>query len=113
MPAPTPRQIAALQLDRYNARDLDGFCSLFQEDAELWELPAMTLRARGMAAIRAIYADRFSNPDLFCRVHATIDLGEVAIDRETVTGVPGAPLEVIAQYHVVEGKIAKVFFWRG
>jgi hypothetical protein len=108
----TPRAMAELQLDRYNARDLDGFCALFAEDAELYELPSMNLRAKGMAAIRAIYTDRFSNPDLHCVVHATIDLAAMAIDRETITGVPGGPMEAVALYHVEGGLIRRVFFIR-
>ena len=109
----TPRTIAEQQLDRYNARDLDGFCGLFHDDAELWDLPSMSLRAKGMAAIRAIYTDRFKSVDLHCVVHATMDLGPVAIDRETVTGIPQGTLEAIALYHVEDGLIRRVFFVRG
>ncbi len=108
----SPRDIADRQLDRYNARDLDGFCALFHEDAELWDLPTMQPRARGMAEIRKVYTERFQSTDLHCIVHSTMDLGPVAIDRETVTGIPQGTLEAVAIYHVEDGLIRRVFFVR-
>lgn len=59
-----------------------------------------------------MYADRFSNRDLHAHVHATMDLGPFAIDRETITGVPGGPIEAIAIYEVRDGLIRSVRFIR-
>lgn len=108
----TPRQTADLQLDLYNSRDLDGFCALFTADARLADLPTGTVLAEGSDAIRSFYAQRFSNENLSCRVHAHCDLGEFAIDRETIEGIPGAPVDVIAIYRIVDGLIAEVQFIR-
>ncbi|MEM9044944.1 MAG: nuclear transport factor 2 family protein [Pseudomonadota bacterium] len=108
----SPRETADLQLELYNARDLDGFCALFHDDARLLDLPSGTVMAEGIAAIRAFYAARFSNEMLSCRVHAHCDIGAFAIDRETIEGIPGAPVDVVALYEVHDGLITQVQFIR-
>ena len=108
----TPREIANRQLDLYNARDLEGFCALFAENAVLTDLPSGTVLASGAAAIRAMYRDRFSNPKLHCRVHSHNDIASMAIDRETVEGLPGGPVDILAIYQVENDLIQSVWFIR-
>ena len=108
----TPRDIAIAQLEAYNRCDLDAFCALFAEDAILTDLPSGLVVAAGMDQIRAMYSDRFATPDLSCRVHATNDIGDFAIDRETVYGLPGGPVDVVAMYEVKHELIQRVFFIR-
>ena len=108
----TPRDIAIQQLDAYNKHDLDAFCALFAENAQLIDMPTSNVIAEGMDAIRAIYRDRFSVEGLYCNVHATTDIGNFAIDRETVYGLPDGPLNVVAMYEVIDDKIQRVFFIR-
>lgn len=108
----TPRETADLQLRLYNARDLDGFCALFAPGARLVDLPSGDVMAEGAEAIHAFYAARFSNEALSCRVHTHCDIGDFAIDRETIEGVPGAPIDVVAIYEVKEGLISQVRFIR-
>jgi hypothetical protein len=108
----TPRQIAIRQLEAYNRHDLDAFCSLFAQRAELIDLPTSQPIARGMAEIRAFYRSRFSVPGLRCNVHSTSDIGNFAIDRETVYGLPDGPVDIVAIYEVIEDKIQRVFFIR-
>jgi hypothetical protein len=104
---PTAREIADRQLVAYNARDLDAFCALFHPDAVIENLTSGVETARGMAAIRALYAKRFSSPDLHCVVHQTMDLGPFAIDHETVQGVPEGAFDAIAIYEVRDGLIVR------
>ncbi|MDO9416415.1 nuclear transport factor 2 family protein [Pararhizobium sp.] len=111
-PDTSPRSLADRQLIAYNAHDLDGFCALFANDAVLSDLATGRVIASGMAAIRAFYAERFSNPDLACTVHHKTELGDFAIDRETVTGLPGGPIDFIAIYEVRDGLIRTVRFVR-
>ncbi|MEM8792441.1 MAG: nuclear transport factor 2 family protein [Pseudomonadota bacterium] len=108
----SPRETADLQLQCYNARYLEGFCALFTEDARLIDLPTGTILADGLPAIRDFYAARFSNEALHCRVHTHCDIGTFAIDRETIEGIPGAPVDVVAIYEVRDGLIAQVQFIR-
>jgi hypothetical protein len=110
----TPRDIANAQLAAYNARDLAAFMALFAEDAWLEDLPTGQRRATGRAAITDIYRARFGdNPDLHCVVHATMDLGDFAIDHETVTGLAdGSEINAIAIYEVRDSLIQSVRFIR-
>ncbi len=108
----TPRAIAIAQLDAYNRCDLDAFCALFAEDATLQDLPSGQLIAEGMEEIRNMYKNRFATPGLSCRVHATNDIGDFAIDRETVYGLPNGQVDVVAIYEVKNELIQRVFFIR-
>ena len=110
----TPRDIANAQLVAYNARDLDAFMALFAEDAWLEDLPTGQRRATGKAAITEHYRKRFGdNPNLHCVVHATMDLGDFAIDHEAVTGLSdGSEINAIAIYEVRDSLIQSVRFIR-
>ena len=108
----TPRQIAIKQFDAYNNHDLDAFCALFATDAVLTDLPSGQVVAEGMAAIREMYQARFATPNLYCRVHSTNDIGDFAIDRETIYGLPDGPMDVVAMYEVKNNLIQRVFFIR-
>jgi hypothetical protein len=110
----TPRNIANAQLAAYNARDLAAFMALFADDAWLEDLPTGQRRATGKSAITDIYRARFGdNPNLHCVVHATMDLGDFAIDHETVTGLSdGGRIDCIAMYEVRGGLIQSVRFIR-
>lgn len=109
---PTARDIARLQLKYYNARDLDRFCALFHESCILVNHISGEIIANSPDSIREMYYDRFSNENLHCVVHEEMDIGNVAIDKETVSGLPSGDMEIIAIYQVNEGKINKVSFIR-
>ncbi len=108
----TPRQIAIQQLAAYNKHDLEAFCALFAVDAVLTDLPSGQVLAAGIDAVRDMYRARFAVPNLSCRVHATNDIADFAIDRETVYGLPDGPLNVLAMYEVKNNLIQRVFFIR-
>jgi hypothetical protein len=112
MTHPTPRETADRQARAYNARDLDAFCALHAEDVTLIDLPSGRVVASSRAAMRPIYAERFSHPGLYARIHAKTDIGDYAIDRETIFGIPGAPVDIVAIYEVREGLIRSVRFIR-
>jgi uncharacterized protein (TIGR02246 family) len=109
----SPRDIVNRQLDAYNARDLQTFCNLFADEAVLIDLPTGDVIAQGKQSIAELYAARFrDNPQLNCTVHSRVDLASFAIDRETVNGLPGGPVDIIAIYEVREGLIQSVRFIR-
>lgn len=108
----TPRDIAIEQLIAYNNKDLNAFCALFSKDAVLTDLPSGQVVANGMDEIISMYRERFSTPNLTCRVHATNDIGDFAIDRETIEGLPDGPMDVMAMYEVKNELIQRVFFIR-
>lgn len=107
---PTARDIARLQLKYYNARDLDRFCNLFHPDCILVDHLSSHIIADTPNAIRDMYEDRFSNVGLKCVVLEEMDMGNIAIDKEVVSGLPSGDMEIIAIYQVDNGKITKVSF---
>lgn len=110
--APSPREIADRQLVAYNARDLKAFLALHAEDAVLTDLPSGRIVAQGHAQMRPLYAERFANPKLYCRVHAKLEIAGFAVDRETLYGLPGGPIDILALYEVKGGLITRVLFLR-
>jgi hypothetical protein len=109
----TPREIANQQLVAYNNHDLDAYCALFHEDATLIDLPSSNIVAEGIEQIRAMYQTRFAISELTCKVHSTSDIADFAIDRETIYGLPDGPVDIVAMYEVINGKIQRLFFIRG
>ena len=107
------RAIADAQLVAYNACDMESYLALFHEDAVLVNLPNQKVVAEGIEAIRAMYEARFATPGLRCDVHHRSEIGNVAIDRETVHTDGNPSVDILAMYEVVENKIQRVFFVRG
>ncbi len=111
-PPPSPRAIADRQLAAYNARDLEAFLALHAADAVLTDLPSGRVVCAGHAAMRIFYGERFANQELFCRVHVKLEIAGFAVDRETLYGLPGGPVDILALYDVRDGLIQRVFFLR-
>jgi len=107
------RCVADAQLAAYNARDMDAYLALFRADAKLINLPDQTVIAEGIEAIRRMYETRFSTPSLHCDVHHRSEIGNIAIDRETVHTDGNSPVDILAMYEVIDHKIARIFFVRG
>ena len=109
----TARAVADAQLVAYNAQDMDAYLALFHEDATLVNLPGQEVVAAGIDAIRAMYDVRFQTPGLRCEVHHRSEIGNIAIDRETVYTDGNPPVDILAMYDVTGGKIKRIFFVRG
>lgn len=107
------RAVADAQLAAYNRRDMEAYLALFHADAVLVNLPDQTVIAQGLEAIRALYEARFAMPGLRCVVHEKSEIGNIAIDRETVHTDGNSPVDILAMYEVAEGRIMRIFFVRG
>lgn len=107
------RAVADAQLEAYNACDLEAYLALFHDDAVLVNLPGQEVIAKGIDAIAEMYAARFATPGLLCRVHHRSEIGNIAIDRETVYTDGQSSLDILAMYEVVNRKIKRIFFVRG
>lgn len=107
------RRVANLQLDAYNACDLEAYLDLFHKDAVLMNLPGQDVIANGIEAIRDMYSARFRTPGLSCQVHHRSEIGNIAIDRERVYTDGNPSVDILAMYEVTGGKIARIFFIRG
>jgi uncharacterized protein (TIGR02246 family) len=109
VPVTTAREVVDEQIDAYNRRDVDGFAACYAENATVVQ-PDGTLLATGRDEIRARYGELFQqSPDLRAEISNRIELGDIIIDEEHVTGFvyPGMPSEIhaAAVYRVADGLI--------
>ena len=100
------------QLDAYNARDLERFLAEYADDVVVYRPPAIEPTIIGKEALGAHYAkNRFNLPDLHARLLNRIVSGDIVVDQEQVTGVPGGVLGAVAIYRVKDGRIQAVWFF--
>lgn len=105
-------QVVSLQIDAYNANDIDAFAATYTEDVEIYDLPAGTLRFSGNDNLKTRYTATFAlHPH--ARIAQRIVEGNKVIDHEFYLR-DGMTEEgsVVAIYEVDEEKrqIAKVWF---
>ena len=107
--AETVENIVNIQLDAYNARDIDKFVETYSEDIEIYNLNG-EMMMKGHAQLRERYDALFKNtPNLNCRIENRIIINNKVIDKENVI-MNERIVEAVAIYEVVEGKIKKVTF---
>jgi hypothetical protein len=107
----SPEAVVQRQLDAYNAKDLAALLGIYADDAELLEFPS-TLLARGSAALRERFAQRFTEPHLHATLLSRITVGDLVIDHERVTRTfPEGPgtLELVMLYEVKAGRITRAW----
>ena len=107
----TPEALAQIQLNAYNARDLDAFLSVYADDVEVYLFPNKLLY-KGKETMKKKYGGFFAKAkQLHCQLVKRITLGNFVIDREHVTGVPGKPaIDAVAMYEIEGGLIKRVWF---
>lgn len=102
---PVERQLAA-----YNEHDLEAFCDCFHDDVIVEDGYGNCL-SQGIRPFRANYEALFARyPQNRARLLTRVRIGPWVIDEEEITGRGGAPLHVVAQYRLHEGRIASVRF---
>lgn len=108
-----PEEVVQKQLEYYNNRDIDGFCSTYSEDIRVYKLEDNSLILEGQKELREKYLIRFKSVGLNAEIHNRIVFGSFVTDHEKVSGIEeGKVKEVIAIYHVKDGLIDKVWFAR-
>ncbi|UII32557.1 nuclear transport factor 2 family protein [Fulvivirga ulvae] len=107
----TPEELADLQLDGYNNRDIETFLSAYSDSVKVYNFPA-TLLYTGKENMQKRYSDMFDKmPDLHCELVNRIVEGHTVIDHENVIFDKSKPaMRAIAIYKVSEGKIQEVYF---
>lgn len=106
-------RLAQLQLDAYNAKDIDAFLAPYSDSVKVFSHPNQLI-LQGKEAMRERYIGRFANaPDLHCTLINRMVLGNVVIDQEDVIMDKNKPSsKVIAMYKIADGKIQEVYFIR-
>lgn len=109
----TPEQVAAAQLEAYNAKDLERFAALHDPEVEGYDLAGERLFA-GRQALRERYARRFETPGPKALVPHRVVLGARVVDHELVwlDGEDAPPTELVVVYTVRDGMIRRVDFVR-
>jgi hypothetical protein len=106
----TPETIVQLQLDAYNARDLQRFVACYSDPIQMFRPPAAEPVLDGKTAFADYYAtQRFNRPGLHAQLVNRRVLGRRVIDHERISGIGDAPFEVAVVYEVVEGLIETVW----
>jgi hypothetical protein len=96
------------QLDAYNNRDIDKFCSFYHPEVTAYRLGQDAPFCVGMETFRKIYDDKFKNtPDLHCTLKSRIVLNNKVLDEESV--VPSGS-HVVAIYEFKDGLIKDIWF---
>ena len=101
-----------MQLEAYNARDIESFMQWWAADCAYYAFPDTQL-AHGADEISARHVERFKEPNLFGKLLYRSVIGNVVVDHETVrrTFPEGTgEVDVICIYEIADGKIAKAWF---
>lgn len=100
------------QLDAYNVRDLQRFLAEYAENVVVYRPPDPLPAIQGKQRLAEHYANnRFHLPQLHARLINRIVAGDIVVDQEEVTGVPGGVLGALAVYKVKDGVIQAVWFF--
>lgn len=108
----SPENIAQIQLNAYNSRDLESFLAVYSDDVEFYRFPD-SLMYKGKDQMRKVYATFFSKTTLLhCRLVNRITYNEYVMDREDITtSIPGRErFQGQAIYKIENGLIRKVWF---
>ncbi len=94
------------------AVDLHRFVAEYTDDVRVFRPPAAEPVLSGKAAFAAHYAaNRFTLPELHAEVLNRIVSGNKVVDHERITGLEERPVEAIAVYEVIDGRIRTVWFF--
>jgi hypothetical protein len=105
----TPEELAQRQLVAYNAKDLEGFLSVYSDDVKLYNFPG-DLILEGKDTMRDRYKTRFESDQLYAEIVNRSVMGDHVIDHERVTGIGDKIVDATVIYHISDGLIDKVWF---
>ncbi|WP_037286853.1 nuclear transport factor 2 family protein [Saccharibacillus sacchari] len=110
-PERSAEELVQLQLENYNAHDLEGFLAVYAEDAKLYNLLDGTLMAEGREAMRERYRKRFAVDQVQAKLVNRMVIGSRVIDHEEVTQAGSdRVLQAAAIYETSEGLIRAAWF---
>ena len=108
----TPENIAQIQLNAYNSRDIESFLAVYSDDVEIYKFPD-SLMYKGKDQMRKVYSSFFSKATfLHCRLVNRITYLDYVMDREDISSdIPGRKsFQGQAIYKIDNGLIRKVWF---
>lgn len=108
----TPEDLAQVQLNAYNGKNLESFLSVYSDDVKVYTFPDQ-LEYEGIKKMSELYSSFFNRAgELHCTLINRISYKNFVFDREKITtSIPGRQkFEGQAIYEVKDGKISKVWF---
>ncbi len=108
----SPEDLVQIQLNAYNAKDLEAFLPVYDPEVEVYSFPD-SLLYKGRDKMKKLYTVFFAKAGiLHCKLINRITRDNFVIDRELVTtGIPGRDsITAIAMYEIRNGLIKKVWF---
>jgi hypothetical protein len=110
-PLITPEILVQLQVDAYNAHDLDSMVACYSPAVEFWTMDGKPQGEKGTAALRQGYSELFGKyPKLKVKVLKRICQGAFVIDQEQAEGMGPSPITVTAIYQTAQAKIVRVWY---
>jgi hypothetical protein len=107
----SPADAAQAQLEAYNAKDLQRFLDVFADDVREFRPPETEPFLIGREAFAEYYgSQRFTLPGLHAEVLERMVVGTIVVDHERISGIRTEPVEGVAVYEVVDGRIRSVWF---
>ncbi|MGB3781220.1 MAG: nuclear transport factor 2 family protein, partial [Tunicatimonas sp.] len=101
--------VVQMQLEAYNARDIDAFMDTYADSIAIYEFPN-TLIMKGKQDLRDTYTKLFNEvTNLRAEIKHRVVLDNRVIDHEYVR-FGGKYIDAVAIYEVAEGKITRVTF---
>jgi len=110
----SPADLAQIQLNAYNEKNLDAFMSVYADDVKIYNFPN-ELTSSGKEEMKKLYENFFDRAgDLHCRLVNRITHNNYVMDKEEIqTGIPGREkFEGQAIYEIKDQKIWKVWFMK-
>lgn len=98
--------IVDLQIEYYNNHDLDGFCSTFSKDIEVYQ--SDKLAAKGQSELRKFYKRTFEHYKMIAEVKTSIVHKNKVIYQENYGKEGNLSKTCVAIYDVKYGKICKL-----
>lgn len=107
----SPEEVVQAQLERYNARDIEGFMALMSDDVVVADFESGKLSATNYGAVKSTYKALFRlSPELKSELLHRIVLGNKVIDHELITGRLSnkETIRLVVIYTVESGKINRI-----
>lgn len=108
------QMIVQRQMEAYNRRDLEAFCSYMAPDIVTRLYESGEILSSGIEQTRELYRRRFAeSPHLHLSVQARMVNDNVVVDREVISGFDGGiTIEAIAIHELRDGLIWRSSFIR-
>ena len=111
-PTNAPELLAQMQLDAYNAKDINAFCACYAFPIAIFNFPDPTPLILSKEKFFNQYSAFFNKePKVYCKILSRTSVGKFAFDREYVTGfLDNSVKECVAIYEVDNNLIQKIWF---